>query len=85
MNRDEAVRTLQTEDVLDYLTLDGIFQAFGFVSTSPSWDTDVYYHPRYPTCGGFTARDDGLHGLTPRQRALVAAMISCVQWSEKNG
>jgi hypothetical protein len=84
VTRDEALARLASPDQLGYEVLDLIFLAFGIVSDSPTWETEVYYHPRWHhQCGAFTARDDGIHVLTPLQRKRVRAMLECVQFCEQ--
>lgn len=84
MTREEAwdlVRSPTRE--IDYNLLDGIFRAFGFVSETKDFATELYYHRRFPACGAFPARDDGIHVLTAEQRALVQGMLECVVFSER--
>jgi len=83
MTRDEAVSRLLGPEECGYVVLDEIFRAFGFTSDTPDFATEVYYHPRWKTCGGFTARDDGHGVLTAGQRDLVARMLQCVAISEQ--
>ena len=83
MNRAEAGRAIAAPEPLGYDKLDEVFAAFGFVSDSPTWDTEVYYHPRWKQCGGFTARDDGHHVLSPLQRDRVMDMLRCVEFCER--
>lgn len=59
-----------------------IFRAFGFETASPTWDTEVYFHPKWKQCGAFTARDDGHHVLTHLQRRLVRDMLECIVFHE---
>jgi len=80
VTRAEALACLSGE--LGYETLDAVFRAFGFVSASPDFETEVYSHPRFKRCGAFTARDDGIHVLTPLQKDLVRAMLRCVEFHE---
>lgn len=75
MTCEEALAVLDSPSDINYEMLDAIFDACGFHSLSPTWDTQVYYHPKYRDCGRFTARDDGLHVLTPGQREYVKWMI----------
>jgi hypothetical protein len=83
MTRQEARECIRRPGGIDLDTVDEVFAAFGFVSSSPTFETEVYYHPRYRRCGAFTARDDGIHILTDQQRFLVARMISCVLMHEE--
>jgi len=83
MTRDEAVARLVGREECSYDVLDDIFRAFGFASDTPDFVTEVYYHPRWTSCGGFTARDNGHGLLTDRQRELVARMLQCVAISEQ--
>lgn len=83
MTREEAMERLNSPDPLGYDELDSIFEAFGFESSTPSWETEVYSHPQWPHCGAFTARDDGVHVLTPLQRGLARSMIECVLFCEQ--
>ena len=82
MNRAEAWRRVDGSEDLDFETLDEIFRAFGFLVESPNFETEVYYHPAF-RCGAYTARDDGLHLVTPGQRSLVRRMLRCVEAFEK--
>lgn len=83
MTREEALALLQRrQEDISYDTLDEVFIVFGFTSDSPSFDTEVYYHPAFP-CGRFTARDDGLHVLTDLQRGVVLGMLECVMLNEQ--
>jgi len=82
VSRAEARARLDSSAELDYYALDEIFGAFGFVSDSPSFETQVYYHPSF-RCGAFTARDDGLHVVTHGQRSLVREMLRCVEINER--
>lgn len=82
MTRGEAWQRLTGAAELDYDALDQIFGAFGFLSDSPTFETQVYYHPSF-RCGAFTARDDGLHTVTPGQRSFVRGMLRCVEFHER--
>ena len=81
MTRSEALGLLNGAKPCSFMDLDSVFRAFGFVSSTPSFETEVYYHLVY-SCGAFTARDDGHHTLTDHQRRIVAAMIDCVVFNE---
>ena len=82
MSREEAIKLLRGYSPVSYELLDEIFKAFGFLSDSPSFDTEVYYHKSFK-CGLFTARDDGLHHLTEQQKGVVLGMIQCVILNEQ--
>jgi hypothetical protein len=76
VTREEAWALLEGYADVSYDLVDEVFRAFGFRSRTPSWDTEVYFHPLYPDCGMFTARDDGFHVLTPEQRGRVKWMVA---------
>lgn len=80
MTRPEALALLKGLGELNVDGLDDIFTAFGFTSSTPSDDTEVYTHPLFP-CGRYTARDDG-HLVTYTQRLIVSGMVHCVQVHE---
>ena len=82
MTRAEALAALQGPDQIGYDTLDAVFLAFGFVSQSPDFCTEVYSHEDWPACGQYTARDDGLHVVTPQQQNREWDMVRCVEFSE---
>lgn len=82
MTREEAWALLHEPRDLSYSDVDLIFHAFGFTSDTPNHETDIYYHERFKTCGGFTSRDDGLHVVSPMERDLITRMIRCVQFRE---
>jgi hypothetical protein len=82
MTRAEAIERLQRAPEVSFDDLDEIFACFGFVSASPSFELEIYYHPQFRRCGAFPARDDGLHVLTPLQRTLALQIIHCVVSSE---
>jgi hypothetical protein len=78
---DEALKRLTDPADITFEELDSLFRAFGFLSHSPTFETEVYYHPRF-RCGMFTARDDGLHLLSPQQRTMVVSMVQYVRFCE---
>lgn len=83
MTREEARALLTSDAEITYLDADSIFTAFGFLTESPNYQTEVYYHPRWKRqCGAFTARDDG-HTLSALQRRLIERMIDCVEFCER--
>lgn len=86
MTRSEALALLTDEEgELDFDEVDEMMRAYGFFSATPTHDIEVYYHPTWRHCGRFTARDDGLHLVSPMQRGIIRAMIGCVTWHETHG
>jgi hypothetical protein len=82
VNRAEALALLRSGDELTFDALEDVFLAFGFTSESPDFETELYFHPKWRKCGAFTARDDGVHLVTPLQRRLVLAILRCVEFNE---
>jgi hypothetical protein len=82
VTRADALALLSGDGEVGYGDVDAIFIAFGFVSASPDFETEVYSHPKFKRCGAFTARDDGIHVLTPLQKGLVRAILRCVEFHE---
>ena len=82
MTRQEGLLLLRGGSEVSYDALDGVFAAFGFRSASPSFETEVYYHPQFK-CGKYTARDDGFHVLTEEQKGVVLQMLNCVVQHEQ--
>ncbi|MEA3244792.1 MAG: hypothetical protein U9Q74_01420 [Gemmatimonadota bacterium] len=82
LTRPQALAKLGSPADLSFDDVDDVFRAFGFDSASPTFEIQVYYHPKH-RCGAFTARDDGLHLVTPMQREVVRGMIECVLLHER--
>ena len=82
MTRTEAYSHLDGRAEVDYVLVGDIFSAFGFHSATPSFEIEVYYHPRFRRCGKFTARDEGHRTLSPCERDLIRRMVSCVELHE---
>lgn len=83
MTKAESLRVLKGLGDLDFEGLDGALRAFGFLAHSPDFETEVYYHPVYKSCGLLTAREYTGHIVTPRQREIALAMVACVQFHEQ--
>lgn len=82
MTRSEALAYLNSPADLTWEGVDGIFRAFGFVSASPDFETELYFHPAWKRCGAFPARDDGLHLVTLLQRERIRGILNCVVFHE---
>lgn len=82
MTRDEALQVLGQPTDITFEDLDSVFRAFGFISATPDFETEIYYHPTV-RCGRFTARDDGVHVLSDEQREMVSYMINQVVQAER--
>lgn len=83
MTRAEALAAVQGDGEVNFELIDMVFHAFGLEATSVWHDTEVYVHPRFPKCGRFVARDDGLHVLTETQRRVVLSMLHCITIHEQ--
>jgi hypothetical protein len=84
VTRAEAAALLARAVEIDYVQVGDIFQAFGFHVASPTFEIEVYYHPRYHRCGKYTARDPGgNHVITAAQQRLIREMLACVEIHEQ--
>lgn len=82
MTQADALRCLNGLGDMDFAMLDDAMRSFGFVTRSPDFETEVYYHPVYTQCGLLTAREYTGSLVTPRQREIALRLINCVQFQE---